>query len=72
MRLRSAEDRRRHTVELTAQGEKTLRCAEAALAAAEDEVLGSLDAAERETLYRLLRQATAGHVVDCSAAVSEQ
>ncbi len=40
VRLRSAEDRRRHTVELTAQVEKTLRCAEAALAAAEDEVLG--------------------------------
>src|SRR3954447_14774945 len=53
-RRRSAEDRRRHIVELTRAGEAKLAKAEFALAAVEDEVLAALDVEERETLYRLL------------------
>lgn len=68
VRTRSVEDRRRHIVGLTAAGGDRLARAECALAAVEGEVLGALDEAERETLYRLLQQATSGHVVDCAAA----
>jgi DNA-binding MarR family transcriptional regulator len=71
LRRRSTEDRRRHFVELTDQGTKRLAKAEAALAAVEDEVLGALDAEERETLYQLLAQATTSHVADCSVAAHE-
>src|SRR5580693_1338466 len=71
LRRRSSEDRRRHIVELTDEGTKRLAQAEAALAAAEDEVLGALDAEQRETLYLLLQQATTSHVVDCAATVAE-
>lgn len=72
LRRRSSEDRRRHFVELTDDGTKRLIEAEAALAATEDEVLGALDADERETLYQLLAQATSSHVVDCTAAVAAE
>jgi len=71
LRRRSTEDRRRHFVELTGDGTKRLAEAEAALAAAEDEVLGALDAEQRETLYQLLAQATTSHVVDCASATAE-
>ena len=71
LRRRSTEDRRRHFVELTGDGTKRLAAAEAALAAAEDEVLGALGAEQRETLYQLLAQATTSHVVDCASATSE-
>lgn len=70
LRRRSAEDRRRHIVELTNEGAQRLANAESALAAAEDEVLGALDAGQRETLYDLLAQATTSHVVDCAQAAS--
>jgi MarR family transcriptional regulator, lower aerobic nicotinate degradation pathway regulator len=71
VRRRSPEDRRRHIVELTDGGAHRLGEAECALAAAEDDILGALDADEREALYRLLQQATAGHVHDCAAAAAE-
>jgi DNA-binding MarR family transcriptional regulator len=71
LRRRSSEDRRRHFVELTDDGGKRLAEAETALAAAEDDVLGALDAEQRETLYQLLAQATSSHVVDCAAAAAE-
>ena len=71
LRRRSSEDRRRHIVELTSQGADRLAQAEAALAAAEDEVLSALDAEQRETLYLLLQQATTSHVIDCAAAQDE-
>jgi hypothetical protein len=32
-------------------------------------VFGALDAEQREMLYQLLQQATAGHVLDCIAAI---
>ncbi|HEY2697346.1 MAG TPA: MarR family winged helix-turn-helix transcriptional regulator, partial [Pseudonocardiaceae bacterium] len=47
-RRRSPEDRRRHVVELTDAGAKQLARAESALAAVEDEVLGTLDESQRE------------------------
>jgi DNA-binding MarR family transcriptional regulator len=67
-RRRSSQDRRRHTVHLTAPGSDRLAEAESALAAAEDEVLVSLDADQRESLYLLLQQASDEYVVDCFAA----
>jgi MarR family transcriptional regulator, lower aerobic nicotinate degradation pathway regulator len=70
LRRRSNEDRRRHIVELTGQGEQRLTEAESALAAAEDDVLSALDADQREMLYSLLAQATSSHVVDCIEAAS--
>jgi MarR family transcriptional regulator, lower aerobic nicotinate degradation pathway regulator len=70
-RRRSSDDRRRHIVELTDAGAKRLAQAELALAATEDDVLGTLDGEQRETLYRLLQQASAGHVLDCSAAAAD-
>jgi DNA-binding MarR family transcriptional regulator len=71
LRRRSSEDRRRHFVELTGEGTERLGEAEAALAEAENDVLGALDADQRETLYQLLAQATTSHVVDCAAAAAE-
>jgi DNA-binding MarR family transcriptional regulator len=71
LRRRSTEDRRRHFVELTGEGTERLAEAETALAEAENDVLGALDAAQRETLYQLLAQATTSHVVDCAAAAAE-
>jgi DNA-binding MarR family transcriptional regulator len=66
-RRRSSEDRRRHIVELTDVGAHRLAQAESALVAAEDEVLGALDGEERETLYRLLQQATKEPGLVCAA-----
>jgi DNA-binding MarR family transcriptional regulator len=70
-RRRSSEDRRRHLVELTDEGAVRLAEVEVALTAAEDDLLGALDADDRETLYRLLRRATAGHALDCAAAAAQ-
>jgi DNA-binding MarR family transcriptional regulator len=65
-RRRSSEDRRRHIVELTSAGAKRLAKAELALATVEDDVLGNLDAEQREMLYSLLLQATSGDEVACT------
>jgi DNA-binding MarR family transcriptional regulator len=67
VRRRTDEDRRRHVVGLTDEGRRKLVEAEEALAAAEDAVFSALDAEQRETLYQLLQQATAGHVLECAA-----
>jgi DNA-binding MarR family transcriptional regulator len=67
VRRRTDEDRRRHVVGLTDEGRRKLVEAEGALAAAEDAVFSALDAEQRETLYQLLQQATAGHVLECAA-----
>lgn len=67
-RQRSPEDRRRHVVELTNAGAELLAKVEVALIAGEDEVLGALDATQRETLYGLLQRAATGDVVDCASA----
>jgi DNA-binding MarR family transcriptional regulator len=70
-RRRSPEDRRRHVVELTGAGVKRLLKAERALAEVDDEVLGALDASQRETLYHLLQLAAAGTGVCCPQSVLE-
>jgi MarR family transcriptional regulator, lower aerobic nicotinate degradation pathway regulator len=70
-RRRSSEDRRRHIVELTPAGANMLAKAEFALATVEDDVLAHLDDEQRETLYRLLQQATNDHDIDCTAAVDD-
>ncbi|WBB65193.1 MarR family winged helix-turn-helix transcriptional regulator [Micromonospora sp. WMMD812] len=69
-RRRSPEDRRRHVVTLTDTGGKRLREAECALATAEDEVLGALDPADRDTLYDLLRRAATGAGMSCADATA--
>jgi DNA-binding MarR family transcriptional regulator len=64
-RRRSSEDRRRHTVSLTAAGIRRLAELELALADAEQRVLGVLDSDQQATLHALLEQVTANAVV-CS------
>jgi DNA-binding MarR family transcriptional regulator len=71
LRRRTDEDRRRHAVELTDGGSARLRDVERALAEAEDDVFSALDDEQREALYRLLQQATSGHVLSCAAAVAQ-
>ncbi|TKA03230.1 MarR family transcriptional regulator [Actinacidiphila oryziradicis] len=67
-RRRSPQDRRRHVVELTANGLELLGKAERALAAAENEVLAALDETQRDALYNLLQQAANG---EASASCTE-
>jgi DNA-binding MarR family transcriptional regulator len=67
-RRRSPQDRRRHVVEITANGLELLRDAECALATAENEVLAALDEVQREALYSLLQQAANG---EASASCTE-
>jgi DNA-binding MarR family transcriptional regulator len=59
-RRRDAEDRRRHVVELTAEGRQALERARRAQETLEDEMLAALDADEREQLAHLLRKALVG------------
>jgi DNA-binding MarR family transcriptional regulator len=54
-RARHETDRRRYVLRLSDTGEALLRRAEAAVAAAEDELLSSLDRGQREQLYEFLR-----------------
>lgn len=72
LRRRAERDRRRHIVELTAAGEERLAAAERAIGAAEDEVLGALSDRQREQLFGLLQQASAGLAPDCGAAAAER
>ena len=72
LRRRAAADRRRHIVELTAEGGERLVAAEAAIGAAEDEILGALSDRQREQLFELLQQASAGRAPDCAAAAAER
>jgi DNA-binding MarR family transcriptional regulator len=72
LRRRAPQDRRRHIVELTAAGEERLAAAEAAIGAAEDEILGALSDRQREQLFDLLQQASAGRTPDCAGAAAER
>jgi DNA-binding MarR family transcriptional regulator len=56
-RQRDTADRRRHVVDLTDEGRRVLKRAQAAQADLEDEMLAGLDASEREQLRELLRKA---------------
>ena len=53
-RRRDPDDRRRHRVELTESGRRTLIEAERAQETIEDDVLQGLNAEDRATLWRLL------------------
>jgi DNA-binding MarR family transcriptional regulator len=64
-RRRDPDDRRRHTVEITAGGRKALAHAEQALDGLEEDVLDALSPDERATLRELLTRAMA----DVPAAV---
>jgi hypothetical protein len=57
-------------VELTEAGATQLSNVEFALSSVEDEVLGALGEAQRETLYNLLQQA-AGTVVTCTKVIDD-
>jgi DNA-binding MarR family transcriptional regulator len=59
-RRRDPNDRRRHRVQITAEGSAALKRTEQARRAIEDEVLGALDADERATLSDLLSRALSG------------
>lgn len=59
-RERDPQDRRRHIVLLTPSGRTAFKRAEKAREVIEDDVLGGLDAEERETLRRLLAKALNG------------
>lgn len=72
LRRRAPQDRRRHIVELTTAGEERLAAAEAAIGAAEDEILGALSDRQREQLFDLLQQASAGRTPDCAGAAAER
>jgi DNA-binding MarR family transcriptional regulator len=58
-RVRDPEDRRRHIVEITAEGKAALKRAERAMESLEDEVLGALSPEERDVLRGLLDRALA-------------
>ncbi len=59
-RIRDPHDRRRHLVELTADGRRALEQAELAQETIEDEVLRGLDPSERTMLWELLTRALYG------------
>jgi MarR family transcriptional regulator, lower aerobic nicotinate degradation pathway regulator len=71
-RRRSPEDRRRHVVELTEAGVEQLAKAESALADVDEEVLGALDASQREMLYDLLELAATGTGACCPRGMLEE
>jgi DNA-binding MarR family transcriptional regulator len=66
-RTRDPEDRRRHIVGITSKGQKALENAERKLETLEDEVLGSLDAGERDQLRDLLAKALEDHSLAITA-----
>jgi DNA-binding MarR family transcriptional regulator len=66
-RTRDPEDRRRHIVEITSKGQKALENAERKLETLEDEVLGTLDASERDQLRDLLAKALEVHSLAITA-----
>src|SRR3984893_7500295 len=68
VRRRDPSDRRRHIVELSANGENELRLAYARLGCVEDELLSALSPEERSTLYGLLVRAVGVPSPPCTAA----
>jgi MarR family transcriptional regulator, lower aerobic nicotinate degradation pathway regulator len=65
VRRRDATDRRRHIVELTPHGRKSLREVARTLEAIEDDVLGALDHDQRTALRDLLERALDGEPATC-------
>jgi DNA-binding MarR family transcriptional regulator len=64
-RQRDPNDRRRHLVELTAEGKRTLRRLRALARELEDEFLEPLSDAERDKLHALLLKLAAKHEPRC-------
>src|SRR5438045_6011125 len=56
IRRRDPNDRRRHTVEITAAGRRALERADKARESLEDEVLRALSADERKTVRKLMER----------------
>jgi DNA-binding MarR family transcriptional regulator len=71
VRRRDATDRRRHIVELTPHGRKSLREVARTLEAIEDDVLGALDLDQRVALRDLLERALDGEPATCRIAPEE-
>ncbi len=75
-RCRSPQDRRRHTVSLTATGRARLVELEHLLTAVEQRVLEPLTPQEQQTLYALLSRATAsptcGEALETTRACTEE
>jgi DNA-binding MarR family transcriptional regulator len=65
-RRRDPVDRRRHIVEISADGYAELAAMERRLACVEDELLKALTAEQRTTLHELLLRAAGGQVPSCS------
>ena len=65
-RQRDPKDRRRHLVELTAEGKRTLRRLRALARELEDEFLEPLSDAERDKLQTLLLKLAAKHEPRCA------
>lgn len=66
-RRRDPDDRRRHIVEITLRGRKSLERAERGMAGLEEELLGALSAADRATLKRLVLR-----ILDGEASASKR
>jgi DNA-binding MarR family transcriptional regulator len=65
-RRRDPDDRRRHLVQMTAEGKRTLRRLRALARELEDEFLEPLSDAEREKLHALLLKLAAKHEPRCA------
>lgn len=70
-RRRDPSDRRRHTVNLTSDGRRTLAKIRTLAAALEDEFLASLDAAQRRQLQALLQQLAEQHLPNCGMSAPQ-
>jgi DNA-binding MarR family transcriptional regulator len=65
-RRRDPADRRRHIVELSAEGEEELERSQVSYRVVEDDLLKALTSEERETLHELLAKAVGSNQVTCS------
>jgi DNA-binding MarR family transcriptional regulator len=66
VRSRDRSDRRRGIIQLSGQGEAVLDDVDRALHRIDDELLGTLTAAQRSTLNGLLARAAEGVALDCT------
>ncbi len=69
-RRRDPSDRRRHVVQMTATGRKTLSKLRALSTRIEEEFLAPLDERERKVLHTLLLELAEEHLPACKAATS--